>query len=66
MHRFLKLVLGYDAVAGSFEALPLVMAWSTDWSNYFEAGKEWWGAFYWTILLEEKQEIIVIGASATD
>ncbi len=66
VHRFLKLVLGYDAVAGSFEALPLVMAWSTDWSNYFEAGKEWWGAFYWTILLEEKQEIIVIGASATD
>lgn len=66
VHRFLKLVLGYDAVTGSFESLPQIFSWSTDWSNYFEAGKEWWGAFYWTILLEEKQEIIVIGASTTD
>jgi hypothetical protein len=66
VHRFLKLVLGYDAVVGSFESLPLIFSWSTDWSNYFEAGKEWWGAFYWTILLEDKQEIIIIGASATD
>jgi hypothetical protein len=66
VHRFLKLVLGYDVEAGSFESFPFIMKWSTDWSNYFEAGKEWWGAFYWTILLEEKEEIIVIGASATD
>ena len=66
VHRFLRLVFGYNVIEGSFESLPYIMKWSTDWSNYFDAGNEWWGAFYWTILLEERQEIIVIGASATD
>lgn len=40
--------------------------WSDDWSNFFDAGKEWWGCFFWTIYNKQTHTIIVIGASATD
>jgi len=43
-----------------------IYAWSTDWSNYFDDGLEWWGAFYWTIRPPGSQRLVVIGASATD
>lgn len=43
-----------------------IFSWSTDWSNYFEAGHEWWGAFYWTIRPTGSQRIVVVGASSTD
>ena len=43
-----------------------VYKWSNDWSNYFDAGKEWWGTFYWTILNKKRSEIIIIAASSTD
>jgi hypothetical protein len=43
-----------------------IFSWSTDWSNYFDAGKEWWGAFYWTVRPAGSDSIVVIGASSTD
>jgi len=43
-----------------------VYSWSTDWSNYFDAGREWWGAFYWTVFSAETKLLTTIGASATD
>ncbi|MEM7030297.1 MAG: hypothetical protein AAF629_12075 [Chloroflexota bacterium] len=43
-----------------------VYRWSTNWSNYFEAGLEWWGAFYWTVYAPETRLLTTIGASATD
>jgi hypothetical protein len=43
-----------------------IYSWGTDWSNYFDAGKEWWGAFYWTIHRPHSDIITVIGASTTD
>ena len=43
-----------------------IFSWSTDWSNYFDAGKEWWGAFYWTVCATGSDSIVVIGASSTD
>jgi hypothetical protein len=43
-----------------------IFSWSTDWSNYFEMGHEWWGAFYWTIRPVRSERIVVIGASASD
>ena len=43
-----------------------IFSWSTDWSNYFEAGREWWGTFYWTIRPVGSQLIAVVGASSTD
>jgi hypothetical protein len=43
-----------------------IYSWSDDWSNYFDAGKEWWGCFYWTLLDPENKTVTVIGASTTD
>ena len=43
-----------------------IFSWSTDWSNYFEAGHEWWGAFYWTIRPTGSTRLVVVGASSTD
>lgn len=43
-----------------------IYSWSTDWSNYFEAGHEWWGAFYWTIRPADSEYIVVVAASSTD
>ncbi len=43
-----------------------IFSWSTDWSNYFEAGHEWWGAFFWTIRQAGSQCFGVVGASSTD
>lgn len=40
--------------------------WPTDWSNYFAAGHEWWGASFWTIEDTRNGWITVIGASSTD
>ena len=43
-----------------------IFSWSTDWSNYFDGGREWWGAFYWTIRPANSSYIVVIGRSSTD
>jgi hypothetical protein len=43
-----------------------IISWSTDWSNYFDAGHEWWGAFFWTIRRADSDQVVVIGASTTD
>ncbi len=43
-----------------------VYKWSTDFSTYFDEGKEWWGEFYWTIYSHKKDYFIGIVASTTD
>lgn len=43
-----------------------IFSWSTDWSNYFDAGHEWWGAFWWTIRPTGSPRFVVVGASSTD
>jgi hypothetical protein len=43
-----------------------VYKWSVDSSNYFEAGKEWWGAHFWTIYNPTKKIYISAVASTTD
>ena len=44
----------------------VVHRWSDDWSNFFDAGKEWWGNYYWTVYNKRNNTIIVLGASETD
>lgn len=58
--RINKFVLGPDPTGCE------IVSWSTDWSNYFDAGNEWWGAFYWTVRPKSSNSIVVIGASSTD
>jgi len=43
-----------------------IYSWSTDWSNYFEAGHEWWGAYYWTIRPADSERMVVVAGSSTD
>lgn len=43
-----------------------IIQWSNNWSNYFESGKEWWGAFCWTIYDSRDNTIAFIAAASTD
>ena len=43
-----------------------VFDWSSDWSNYFQDGLEWWGAKCFSIYDKDMNRFVVIGASATD
>ena len=49
---------GTDALA--------VYEWDTDWSDYFDEGREWWGALCLTVYDETLGRFAVIMASATD
>ena len=44
----------------------IVLAWTTDWSDYFDEGHEWWGAGCWTVYDALAERCAVILASATD
>ena len=44
----------------------VVYDWSGTWSTYFDAGREWWGSFLWTVEPTSRHWIAVIGASSTD
>ena len=43
-----------------------VYKWSTDSSNYFDDGKDWWGSFFWTVYNPCRYWYIGIIASETD
>lgn len=43
-----------------------VYEWTTDWSNYFDAGHEWWGAGCWSVYDRSLNRYVVIMASTTD
>ena len=47
------------------EALE-VWAWTTDWSDYFNEGHEWWGALCLTVYDRRMDRFAVILAAATD
>ena len=40
--------------------------WSTDWSDYFDEGHEWWGTLCLTVYDKTIDRFVVIMASATD
>ena len=40
--------------------------WSTDCSSFFDAGKEWWGSYFWTVYNPTKNWYIGMVASETD
>ena len=43
-----------------------VYEWSTDWSNYFDDGHEWWGTACWSVYDRRMDRYAVIMASVTD
>lgn len=44
----------------------VIYQWPTDWSTYFDAGREWWGSFLWSLARPATNSIAVIAASTTD
>ena len=47
------------------EALD-IYEWTTDWSDYFDAGHEWYGACCWSIFDKSMNRYVVMLVSATD
>ena len=43
-----------------------IYEWTTDWSDYFDDGHEWWGALCYTVYDKTTHRFTVIMASATD
>ena len=43
-----------------------IYEWSSDWSEYFADGNEWWGCMYHTVYDRAMDRYVVIAASATD
>ena len=43
-----------------------IFKWSTDWSDYFNDGNEWWGTLCLTVYDNTLNRFVVIMASATD
>jgi hypothetical protein len=51
---------------GGISSDSIVFQWPDDWSNFFDAGKEWWGSFLWTVANPGSPRICAIAASTTD
>ena len=64
VHKFNKDVLKID-INSSCNHL-IIEEWPVNWSNYFEAGNEWWGSFLWSVLDRSNKWVTIIGASSTD
>ena len=43
-----------------------IYEWTTDWSEFFDDGHEWWGALCFTVYDKTLDRFAVIMASATD
>ncbi|MBE6908913.1 MAG: alpha/beta hydrolase [Ruminococcaceae bacterium] len=43
-----------------------VYEWTTDWSNFFDDGREWWGTLCLTVYDKSLDRYVVILASSTD
>lgn len=43
-----------------------IYTWSTDCSDYFDDGKEWWGEYFFTVYNPKKQWYVCLIAAATD
>ena len=55
-----------DELFCAFHCPLTIFQWSTNSSNYFDAGHEWWGSFFWTVEPEGADYIVSITASTTD
>ena len=43
-----------------------IYEWTTDWSDYFEAGHEWYGACCWSVYDKSMNRYVMMLVSATD
>ncbi|MBQ3290854.1 MAG: hypothetical protein IJH43_00585, partial [Mogibacterium sp.] len=43
-----------------------IYEWTTDWSDFFDAGHEWYGACCWSVYDKSLSRYVVMLVSATD
>lgn len=55
-----------SALLGGLTEATVYFRWPVDWSNYFDSGKEWWGAFLWTVSQPGSARIVTIVAESSD
>lgn len=65
LRRFVEGVVGISLL-GLDRTPPSILDWSTEWTNFFDAGREWWGTFCWTVLRPTERVVVVLMASSTD
>jgi hypothetical protein len=76
-YAFLEPPHGFDAAPDDFERVNdalfpkgtdalEVYEWTTDWSNYFDDGREWWGTACWSVYDGYLDRFAVLFASTTD
>ena len=53
------------ALFGDFHDDLEIRRYTSDWSDFFDAGLEWWGAYWWTVLNRTRGIIAVVVASST-
>jgi hypothetical protein len=53
-------------VYGEISSEMEIYEWAGPWSNYFDAGLDYWGAFLWTVCNKANGKFAAIGVSATD
>ena len=49
-----------------FKKVNGIYEWTTDWSDYFDAGHEWYGACCWSVYDKSMNRYVVMLVSATD
>lgn len=55
-----------DQLLGGQRGDYVIWRWSAASSNYFDAGREWWGTYFWTVHPRGTRRVVGITASATD
>lgn len=60
--RINQLLLGTNL----YDRRVKIWNWPTDWSRYFDAGREWWGSYCWTLWFPPEYRVVGIAASSTD
>ena len=54
------------AAFGSLNAGLEIYRWSDEVSNYFTAGRDWWGCYFWTVYNPKTNLIVGIAGSTSD
>ncbi|MEM9216428.1 MAG: hypothetical protein AAGD25_19035 [Cyanobacteria bacterium P01_F01_bin.150] len=49
-----------------FDPNATIFQWNNESSSYFDAGKEWWGAYFYTYAMPNTNLVLGIAASETD
>ncbi|MCQ4166324.1 hypothetical protein [Tahibacter harae] len=55
-----------DHLIGGRRGDYVIRRWSAASSNYFDAGREWWGTYFWTVYPHGTRRIVGIAGSSTD